>query len=233
VSATLEPTNIVEAPLRSSAGHVRLLEADPDLGAGLDAEQFADASRRLVIPGLLAGRGPWTPPQAMAPMLGAMVVEGALLLQTDLCGHATARLIGPGDYMAAPNRVSGDWHVIKDARLAILDDRLALGALRWPVVGAALAQRLMEAQEEQATRAAINTIGRVDRRVLAMLTHFANRWGRVTAEGLVLDLPLTHEMLGWLVGARRPTVSLALTGLREQGLLTQNAVTRHWIMAAP
>ena len=40
--------------------------------------------------------------------------------------------------------------------------------------------------------------------------------GKVTPAGIRLQLSLTHEMLGRLIGARRPTVTLALKELAEQ-----------------
>jgi CRP/FNR family cyclic AMP-dependent transcriptional regulator len=50
----------------------------------------------------------------------------------------------------------------------------------------------------------------VDRRLLTLFWHLAERWGRVGTDGVVVPLALTHRMLGLLVGARRPTVSSAL-----------------------
>jgi hypothetical protein len=44
-----------------------------------------------------------------------------------------------------------------------------------------------------------------------------------------LDLPLTHEVLSHLVGARRPSVSGALTKLAAQGRLQRNA--GGWVLA--
>jgi CRP/FNR family cyclic AMP-dependent transcriptional regulator len=64
-------------------------------------------------------------------------------------------------------------------------------------------------------------MSRVEDRLLALLAYAAVRWGRVTPTGVALDLPATHELLGLLVGARRPTVSLALSTLREPGLLAR------------
>jgi hypothetical protein len=58
---------------------------------------------------------------------------------------------------------------------------------------------------------------RVDDRLLAMMWLLAESWGRVTASGTLLPLQLTHSALGGLVGARRPTVTLALRGLTESG----------------
>jgi DNA-binding transcriptional ArsR family regulator len=41
----------------------------------------------------------------------------------------------------------------------------------------------------------------------------------VGPDGLIVPLPLTHQALGRLVGAERPTVSLAITQLKEAGVL--------------
>jgi hypothetical protein len=43
----------------------------------------------------------------------------------------------------------------------------------------------------------------------------------VTPGGLVVPLQFTHEALGRLIGARRPTVSLALKELSSAGLLSR------------
>jgi CRP-like cAMP-binding protein len=52
----------------------------------------------------------------------------------------------------------------------------------------------------------------------------------VSAEGIVLSLPLTQEQLGRLVGARRPTVSLALRSLRERGVVRRGQADE-WILS--
>jgi CRP/FNR family transcriptional regulator, cyclic AMP receptor protein len=57
----------------------------------------------------------------------------------------------------------------------------------------------------------------VEDRLHAMLWLLAERWGRVTPEGVTLPLRLTHELLGQLVGAKRPTVSLAMKELEARG----------------
>jgi len=44
-------------------------------------------------------------------------------------------------------------------------------------------------------------IKRLDERLLIALWHFADRWGRVTASGVRLRLPLTHSELGMVIGA--------------------------------
>jgi CRP/FNR family transcriptional regulator, cyclic AMP receptor protein len=50
----------------------------------------------------------------------------------------------------------------------------------------------------------------------ALFWHLAERWGRVSGDGVIVPLALTHRILGQLVGARRPTVSTALSELAER-----------------
>jgi hypothetical protein len=52
----------------------------------------------------------------------------------------------------------------------------------------------------------------------------------VTPEGVVVPVALTHEMLGRLSGARRPTVSLALTELSATGAV-QRLPEGGWLLS--
>jgi hypothetical protein len=61
--------------------------------------------------------------------------------------------------------------------------------------------------------------------------HLAERWGRIASTGVVVPIEVTHGALGRLVGARRPTVSLALAELAREGSM----VRRHdgsWLLRA-
>jgi hypothetical protein len=63
------------------------------------------------------------------------------------------------------------------------------------------------------------TLPRVSRRLLLMLWHLAMPWADVMTEGVHVDLRLTHELLGRLIAAWRPTVSLTIQGLGGGGQL--------------
>jgi CRP-like cAMP-binding protein len=60
-----------------------------------------------------------------------------------------------------------------------------------------------------------------DVRVLLLFWHLADRWGRVGANGTVVPVRLTHEMIGRLVGAHRPSVTSALGELQRDGAITR------------
>jgi CRP-like cAMP-binding protein len=55
--------------------------------------------------------------------------------------------------------------------------------------------------------------------VLLTLWHLASNWGRVTARGTIVPFRITHEVLGEIIGAQRPTVTLAIGELRREGFL--------------
>ena len=65
--------------------------------------------------------------------------------------------------------------------------------------------------------------------LLEGLWELAGRWGHVAPDGVHLSLRLTHEGLAHLVGARRPSVTSALSELQEQGRLTPDGPGR-WIL---
>jgi CRP/FNR family transcriptional regulator, cyclic AMP receptor protein len=65
-----------------------------------------------------------------------------------------------------------------------------------------------------------------------ILWHFAERWGRVTPDGVVLRLHLTHDLLAGIVGARRPPVTSALSSLAQKGLVRREDEGT-WVLAGP
>ena len=68
---------------------------------------------------------------------------------------------------------------------------------------------------------AIASAKRLETRLLLLLWHLADRWGRVRTDGVFLPVPLTHETIAHLVGARRPSVSTGLKALERDGHLAR------------
>ena len=66
---------------------------------------------------------------------------------------------------------------------------------------------------------AIAQLPRVDDRMIVLLWALAERWGRVGPDGVRVPVGLPHRTLATLVGARRPSVTTALTGLAREGLV--------------
>ena len=205
-----------------------LFDIDPELAERLDARQRNEARAHAIVAVADLPPGPWSPEplvEAAARPFALMVVDGMLLRELLLAGSTATELLGPGDivdHRAAEDAllpVEARWSVPEAARIAILDDRL-LGILRpWPGVGRVLIDRAARREARLSTHRAIAQLPRVDERLLAFFAHLAERWGRVAAFGVVVPMQLTHETLGRLIGARRPTVSLSLKDLAADGLL--------------
>ncbi len=184
--------------------------------------------------------GPWSPEALCAPQcaanVGLFVVEGVLV--RELCVHdaPSAELLGAGDVIrtwhadGATPRPAARWHALQPATVALLD-RACLDALRrYPELLVVVLDRLDARAERLALTQAISQITGVDTRVEALLWHFADRWGRVGIDGVIVPLVLSHRLLGALVGARRPTVSAAIAQLAEQGRVLRRP-DGSWLLA--
>ena len=84
----------------------------------------------------------------------------------------------------------------------------------WPVV---LQRRFATQAEAASLRTAIVSLPRVEQRILALFWQLAERWGKVGADGVRLELKLTHELIGRLAGAKRPTRLTRPVGARAAG----------------
>jgi CRP/FNR family cyclic AMP-dependent transcriptional regulator len=211
---------------------VRLLDVEPDLASGLSEADRTNAAR-VVVRALDVAPGHWSPPEALHDAMALLLVAGHLTRAGRTFARPDIQLLGPGDVAEgrALSRPQDEWRALGPARLAVLDERFVLASRRWPRLMTGFARRLLEAQEQVHTRAAISAMPRVEDRILALLSHLADRWGQVTVEGVTLTLPVTHQVLGALIGARRPTVSLALLALDQQRLLRRRE-DRTWLLPA-
>jgi CRP/FNR family cyclic AMP-dependent transcriptional regulator len=219
-------------PLTRTPDMVRLLDADPDLGALLNDARREQAERELVVRTHRLPVGPWDVSRlagATADHVGLLILDGILSRELVVADHVSAELLGPGDLVRPwqPSSRTGllpvdaVWTVMSPLSVAVLDRRFAAEMTRYPEITATLFDRLSERSLRLATTQAISQLTRVDRRLKALFWHLAERWGRVSGDGVVVPLALTHRILGQLVGARRPTVSTALSELAERDELTR------------
>jgi hypothetical protein len=100
---------------------------------------------------------------------------------------------------------------------------MLVAARRWPRIVAGLHVLAAEQGERLGTQLAICQLPRVDQRLLALMWLLAESWGTTTSHGTRLPLALTHDSLGGMIGARRPTVTLALRELTERGAIIRQS----------
>jgi CRP-like cAMP-binding protein len=208
----------------SAPGRASLLDLDPSLAAALPEEQREAARTRLIAATQRLGEGAWLPPRGPAPAghLGFMLVDGMLARELEVGSGRSLELLLPGDLLR-PGQEDGSsfssasWRVLRAAELAELDPPLAAHLGRFPPLVEALLVRAMQRSRSLAAYAAIASVRGLDERLLTLFWLFAERHGSFTADGVVLPLPLTHRLLAELVGARRPSVSVALGRLAREG----------------
>jgi hypothetical protein len=200
------------------AAEVRLLDVDPDLGALLDAARREQAQRELIVRGHCLPIGPWDVSRlanATVQDIGLLIVTGVVARELLIGDQVSTELLGPGDLIRPWQPVSRTallpvdvvWTVLSPVSLVALDRRFAVQITHYPEITATLLDRLNERSLRLATTQAISQLTRVERRLTALFWHLAERWGRVSRDGVIVPLALTHQLLGQLVGARRPRVS--------------------------
>src|SRR5919108_2745283 len=167
---------------------IRVLEVDPDLGEDLEPAALAVARPRAVARAMWLEEGRWQPLAEEwdhRGHLGLLIVDGFLARNLQLGTRRCAELLGPGDvlrpwvrlaeYSSVP--VEDGWEVLEQARLAVLDRRVAVVLAAWPEITAAIMDRMMARSRWLALHLAVAHLRRVESRVHVALWHFADRWG--------------------------------------------------------
>ena len=218
---------------------VRLLDHEPDFAAGVAADELEAARQHTIAPVFTLSPGPWWPPELrtedVTGPFSVLVLSGLIARDVVLADRVATQLVGAGDAIPLGEWDDGSpplescWRVAVEADVAVLDAGFLAAAQRWPWLAARAVERALRWADRAAALQAITQLGRVDVRLVALFWHLADRWGQMTSDGVVLPLRLTHETLGRLVGAQRPTVTLALRDLREQGTLQRRGAG--WLLA--
>jgi CRP/FNR family cyclic AMP-dependent transcriptional regulator len=218
-----------------------VLVSDPDLANGVEDRRLQRAQRECIATELVVDEGAWAPEEsdgeAARGGIGLLIIDGLLVRRVGAEGRYGAELLGPGDLLRPWQHDGEDitlpfetsFRVIERLHLAVLDARAAARMAPYPEIVGALVGRAMQRARHLVVTMAIAHFPRVDRRLLLLFWHLADRWGRVTSEGIRLRLRLTHTLLADLVAARRPSVTTALAQLEDEGHLTrdQNTIVLH------
>lgn len=203
-----------------------LLDLDAELASALEPERAHLARSQLGVQHVRFSPGPWAAARfGRADLFGLLVYRGVVARELTLDNVSSLELLGAGDLLRPWDVPPGTavlghtirWSVLSEARMAVLDRRIVGRLAAYPELMEMLALRLAERTQRLAVTQAISQLTRVDDRLRMMLWHLVERWGRMTPEGAVLPLSLSHRQLAQLVGARRPSASSALSALSRGG----------------
>jgi len=213
---------------------VSVLEVDPDLMGRLDPSQVRVARLRAMARAVVLRPGEWNPWEWVEHAdrhLGLLVIDGLLTREVSLLGRRSMELVGSEDllrpwddadrHLSVPQTVT--WKVQRRAVVAVLDHRFAERIAPWPAITAGIVSRALSRAQWLAIHLATLENPRVELRLLLLMWYLADRWGRVEPDGVTVPLPLTHNVLGRLVRAQRPTVTSRLNDLEARRLLTRRA----------
>ena len=192
------------------------------------------AAAAFVRPGIWDAK---TDAHRTAGGFGLLVLEGVLVRRLGFHDRMGGELLGPGDLLR-PSEHDGEeatlpfeatWNVLSDLRLALLDRGWSERMAAFPDVCIALTARAMRRARRLANMLTIALHPKLDERLILLLWEVADRYGRVHPDGVHIDLPLTHEVISQLAGARRPSVSSALARLAGAGLVERHGAGG-WIL---
>jgi CRP-like cAMP-binding protein len=222
----------VSEHIRPTEHFVYVLDHDAELRNVLPESQRARARQHAVAAVIELPVGDWEPgdEESTGAELGLLVLEGLLIRDVTVADARCGELVGPGTLLRptddrgsdAPMRHETGWRVVEPTRLAVLDRRFLRVAAHWPTLITALVARATQRAHNLGVLVTIHSLKRVDTRLLAFFWHLADRFGKVTADGVLIPLGLTHRQLALLIGAQRPSVTSALGTLAERGLLRRD-----------
>lgn len=217
---------------------MRVLEEDPDLGSELSPEDFELARRYVVAELAELGRGIHDAGEIGSPdLLGLLVIDGLLIRSVQVAERRCGELVGSGSVLRpwdhfgrfSPMPFEVRWRVITPVRVALLDQRLSTLSARWPSLMHNLFRRAVERSHALALNVAIHCLQHIELRLLVLFWHLADRFGRVTREGTVVPLRLSHGDLAELIGSQRPSVSSRLSALSARGQVERRP-DRTWLL---
>ncbi len=226
--------------LLTTTQRVHLLDVDPELGERLDARRAALARHHLVAGLRRVDAGGWSPTAdafGAEGGFGLLIVCGLAVRRVSLGHRSAAELLGSGDLMRpwqddgehAAYPFSASFRVVEPLELAVLDRALMLRMLHFPELVDSLFSRVMIRARRVVGHLVIAQLTSVDTRLHVLLWHVAERFGRVRPDGVVVPVSLTHETLGLIVGARRPSVTAAMGRLVTLGLV-EPLVRGGWLL---
>jgi CRP/FNR family transcriptional regulator, cyclic AMP receptor protein len=211
---------------------ISIVDADPELGNLLEEPDRERARREALTRVRQLSVGEWDAAGSVEPDMhhrGFLIIEGLLSREVDVLGRRAVELLGEGDVLR-PWRWDPDgshvhaevgWMVLEPTQLAVLDHGLVSRMAPWPQLGVELFARGTRRAHSLAVALAISHHPRVEDRLQLTLWHLAERWGRVTPQGIVVPLPLSHQRLADLVGAHRPSVTTAMGALTRSGAISR------------
>jgi CRP/FNR family cyclic AMP-dependent transcriptional regulator len=213
------------------AGPVRLFEEDLELRIALSElpAAAARAASQLLVGSWRLSRGRWDPvgnPPVGESDCGYLILDGIVLSCVLVGPRCSAELLGAGDIFRTDDvdthgyaTVASEtrFRVLSPTRIVVLERELMAKIESLPGIASHFERRLTARAHSLSIRLAIVQVPQLTRRLHLLLWHLADRWGRRRPEGVLIPIPLSHEVLAECCSARRTSVLAAIHELEEAG----------------
>ncbi len=153
-----------------------------------------------------------------------------------------SKITEDGDELTLDVRKAGDFlgenMLLEDTKYPLtatcLEDTLVCGftkqgfeklVLDHPAIGLQVIKNLSKRIDWLTSRVGSLSITNLEDRLYNVLTQFAQEHGIKSQKGHAIQFPLTHEELGFLVGAHRVSITRAMKALKESGKIIQEGRT--------
>ena len=153
-----------------------------------------------------------------------LVVERGVVLLASGARDAARRMIeavaGPGAVLVPPTP-GAELRALLRAQLTALTPDAESALLREPDAARAITTALVAAVRDREESLANLARFPHAERVRGKLLQLGREHGKVSYDGVLIDLPLTHDLIAESVGSTRETVTLALRELEQTGFLSR------------
>jgi CRP/FNR family cyclic AMP-dependent transcriptional regulator len=151
-----------------------------------------------------------------------LLIEEGLVLVSASNRESARRIVvsvaGPGAVVLPPD-ADENLEALTDARATVVSASSKLRLLEIPPAASSIVDGIRAALRDCRESLAHYASRRHADRVRLKLIQLARSHGKVGTNGLLLDVPLTHELLADMVGSRRETVTRALARLEYEGII--------------
>jgi CRP-like cAMP-binding protein len=162
------------------------------------------------------------------PAIAFVLVEDGLVVLRSALPGSTRRTItchAGANALVLPPADDESLAALTDARLVLISAADCDRLLESPLTARLLVDGLAETlRQKHAAVASMSRLYHVDR-VREKLLELARDHGRVSRDGIRLDFPLPHDLLGEMTGSARETVTRALDELQREGFVERRGRT--------
>lgn len=179
------------------------------------------------LPRLTLAAGSTVHPADLGETAFVLVVDGLVVLRSVIPGSArrTITCHAGSNALVLPPGEEESLSALTDATLVVISTENRDRLLDSPVTARLLVDALAETlRQKHAAVASMSRLHHVDR-VREKLLELARDHGRVGTNGIRLDFPLTHDLLGEMTGSARETVTRALDELQRKGFVERRGRT--------